>query len=347
MFAITGAGAIGQLWAYRLGANNACFITTRQHRVPCQRSEENPTDKARCSNNSNIHCDEPPPHDTVSIDLAGTHDQNALRIMLIDAHRSPIPSDITASFICTKSYDAHSTAISLDKRLPESTPIILFQNGLGSQMHISETLRSRPIFAASTTSGANLNGDGELIIAGEGVTVLGPMNDAAKRKCGKRLVEQLNVVLDSNRDSGNASGDEFEQQCAARVMFEADIETQLWRKLIINCGINAITALEKVRNGEITNTATYRELWSKLISELVSLAPKAALPKQKDDVERLIHDIANHTRDNVSSMLQDCRRGKPTEIDDINGFAAKTLLAMNQKADANLELVRRVHALRG
>jgi len=254
--------------------------------------------------------------------------------MNVNAHNthssqnSPQP-ETSALFLCTKSLHALSAAKALDEALPKSIPLVLFQNGMGSQFEILDAIKERPIFAAITTSGANIDNQNTLQIAGIGETIIGPLNTL-----GKSATQQLADDL-SKYPIGKHS-----------VHFSTTIRNQMWKKLIINCGINAITAIENCRNGDIANTATFHEIWPQLMCELFTLANATNLDMTKEDIQHLILSVARETGNNISSMLQDVRANKPTEIEHINGFALKTLQKMGLDAQANQTLIERVYALR-
>lgn len=314
MIGICGAGAIGKLWAYRLGAAHCLFLSTRT---------KDQTKQVRGSKTT-IRFEV-----VGKVEISKTHlDQTAHPSYAIPyQHISEIPlPQMNAILICTKSYDAFDAALTLDKIVPVTTPFILFQNGLGSQQKILECIKGRAVFAATTTSGANVREDEKLILAGDGETTIGPLNPEAKALKSSKTLKLL------------------QSQVSHNLTFTENIEALLWRKLLINCGINAFTAIENVANGDISNTATFQEFWSPLLGELCVLAPKADI--EESEVESLILDVAKATKDNISSMLQDIRSGKSTEIEDINGYAAKALEKSGYSADANKALIRRVHALR-
>lgn len=314
MIGICGAGAIGKLWAYRLGAAHCLFLSTRTKDQTKPAPNSKPTIRFEVAGKA----EEPKAGHGQAV-------QSSYVIPCQHISEPPLPQ-MNAILICTKSYDAFDAAVALNKIVPMTTPFVLFQNGLGSQQKIRKSIKGRAVFAATTTSGANLGENKQLILAGDGETTIGPLNVEAQ------LLESSKTLM------------LLQSQVSHNLRFTENIETLLWRKLLINCGINAFTAIENVANGDISKTATFQELWSPLLQELCVLAPKANI--EETEIESLILDVAKATKDNISSMLQDIRSGKPTEIEDLNGYAVKALQILGHSADANKELTRRVHALR-
>ncbi|MDY6779788.1 MAG: 2-dehydropantoate 2-reductase, partial [Halobacteria archaeon] len=95
-----------------------------------------------------------------------------------------------------------------------------------------------------------------------------------------------------------------------------DMPTVLWRKLAVNAGINPVTSLTRLTNGEAVERAggTVR----RAVEEVVDVAEARGVDVG-DAYERTV-EVARSTASNRSSMLQDVERGNRTEIDAINGY---------------------------
>jgi 2-dehydropantoate 2-reductase len=98
-----------------------------------------------------------------------------------------------------------------------------------------------------------------------------------------------------------------------------DIEGRVWQKAIINAAINPLTALWRVPNGELLSTPERREIVAHLAREAHSVAITKGLTSLLDDPLAAVAEICDVSGTNHSSMLQDIERGRPTEIDSING----------------------------
>ena len=91
----------------------------------------------------------------------------------------------------------------------------------------------------------------------------------------------------------------------------------VWDKLITNVGLNAITAITGVLNGQVLDIPEARELSRKAVLEAVSVAERKGI-RLCDDPVGHVEGIMRMTGGNRSSMLQDVTRHKRTEIDFIN-----------------------------
>ena len=114
-----------------------------------------------------------------------------------------------------------------------------------------------------------------------------------------------------------------------------DILGRLWRKLALNCAINPLTVLHDCRNGELRqHRAQLAALCNELSRLLAACGQHAAAEELESDVWRVVEATAA----NYSSMHQDVRLGRRTEIAYLLGHACTT-------ADALGVAVPRLHDL--
>jgi 2-dehydropantoate 2-reductase len=289
---ILGAGAMGSLWATHLHQayqqkpfNSVQFLSTRTN-IP---------EKISFSLTSPF--------------LSATQTTFDTQLSLVKSSQlnKATPDNPNIILICTKSYHALEACLSLKPFLNEHSYLVLFQNGLGSQHQIIDELKGLPIYAAVSTEGVNRQENGNLVHAGKGLTRIGPLNDLAK--------ETL----------------EFKNCIAALSHPGLDIEAHdniwqaLWEKLAINCAINPFTAILNCPNGEIKDSAFFQENWPHLKIELTEMLNAAGVKITSTELEAKVLQVIENTRTNISSMLQDVRANRKTEIEDINGFAASYL----------------------
>jgi 2-dehydropantoate 2-reductase len=106
-----------------------------------------------------------------------------------------------------------------------------------------------------------------------------------------------------------------------------NIEGELWLKLLCNCALNAISALGHARYGEIVQNADAKQLMEQIVDEVLAVACKArvVLPGVDDRASGMAAamEIATQMADAFSSTAQDLSRGRPTEIEALNGYIAR------------------------
>lgn len=236
-----------------------------------------------------------------------------------------LPASTLLVLAATKAQDVEQALAPLFFDLAPDVPVVLFQNGLGPHLAMARHYPERALLAASTTEGANRPGPGLVVHAGRGRTWVGGLTAH-----GNRRVADVAAAL-------GASG--------LAVQASDDILPRLWRKLAVNAGINPFTALLSCRNGELLGQSRFEALLPALCREVSAVA---AAHGQALDAERLADDIravARDTADNISSMLQDVRAGKRTEIEHINGFIVAEGERLHIPTPVNRKLVAEVNAL--
>ncbi len=206
-------------------------------------------------------------------------------------HRQPIQRLLLAC----KAYDAANAVSQLASRLAPGAEILLLQNGLGSQDEVARTAPQARCIFASSTEGAFRQADFQVVFAGHGHTWLGdPQN--LQPPIWLADLQHAGIVHD----------------------WSLDILSRLWRKLALNCAINPLTVLHDCRNGELqAHPAQVACLCSELSELLHTCGHSAAAENLHDDVQRVIQATAT----NYSSMHQDVRQGRRTEIAYLLGYA--------------------------
>jgi 2-dehydropantoate 2-reductase len=124
-----------------------------------------------------------------------------------------------------------------------------------------------------------------------------------------------------------------------------DIEAVLWRKLMVNVGINALTAILGVPNGELLRIHECTNLMDGAVAEAVKVARHCGINlNPTEEIER-VRAVCRSTTTNISSMLQDVRRKKKTEIDQLNGVVVKMAAMYGTTAPVNEVLTALVRSL--
>ncbi|HEY7001623.1 MAG TPA: 2-dehydropantoate 2-reductase [Candidatus Udaeobacter sp.] len=106
-----------------------------------------------------------------------------------------------------------------------------------------------------------------------------------------------------------------------------NIEGELWVKLLCNCALNAISALGRVRYGEIMQDDNAKKLMESVIDEVLAVARAAgvAMPGVPDRESGIAAatEIATQMADAFSSTAQDLNRQRMTEIEALNGYIVR------------------------
>jgi 2-dehydropantoate 2-reductase len=227
--------------------------------------------------------------------------------------------------LTTKAQDALPALAEVVTEIAAQTPIVLFQNGMGSQQTVLAEYPERPVLAAVTTEGANRPDETTLVHAGLGETWVGGLN--AKGRQAQSLV--VNGLA----------------QSGLTVHSESDIENRLLRKLAINAGINPFSAILDCPNGVILADPFYLGNIDGLCCEIAALMKHKGWPVEADQLRQQIEQVAHTTARNTSSMRSDIINGRVTEIDFINGWIAKECQRHHLSSRVNQLLTKQVKHL--
>lgn len=202
----------------------------------------------------------------------------------------------------------------------ENTLLLTLQNGYGNAEAIAEFVDPDKIMVGTTAQGATLLGPGMIRHAGKGATHIG------KYKGRKDTwVENFAEVL---RSAG------FETEVSDHAM------EMIWAKLFINVGINALTGLLIIVNGQLLHSEETQALMKLAVDEAVTVANAAGMTFDPEKVLSDVKKIAEATSENRSSMLQDLTHQRKTEIDMINGAIVKQGRLYSVETPVNETLTR-------
>jgi 2-dehydropantoate 2-reductase len=124
-----------------------------------------------------------------------------------------------------------------------------------------------------------------------------------------------------------------------------DVEALLWGKLVVNVGINALTALLRVPNGALAESAAALELMAAAVAEAAAVAAARGVRLPYADPVAHVEAVARATGANRSSMLQDVLRGAATEVAAINGALVREGERLGVPTPLNAALAALVEAL--
>ena len=101
------------------------------------------------------------------------------------------------------------------------------------------------------------------------------------------------------------------------------VRGELWLKMIINCAYNAISALGRAQYHRAAGNRWTRELMIKVTEEALEVARAAGVQLPDVDMVETVLKISESMANATSSTAQDLARGKPTEIDSLNGYLVR------------------------
>ncbi|MNI47078.1 2-dehydropantoate 2-reductase [compost metagenome] len=97
-----------------------------------------------------------------------------------------------------------------------------------------------------------------------------------------------------------------------------EVNTMIYRKLLINAVINPLTAVWRVQNGELLASEQRVLLMKELYAEAVAVYDACGIVYEDQAWEHIV-EVCRATSGNISSMLADVLASRETEIRWING----------------------------
>jgi 2-dehydropantoate 2-reductase len=196
------------------------------------------------------------------------------------------------------------------------TVLMSLQNGLGNVEALQQYQRPELILAAVTTSGATLLEENLVIERGLGTISLGSIAGNHER------ARDVAALLAGAGLPAEAL---------------ADIWPVIWRKLAINCAINPLTAMLDIENGLLLE-APVTELMRQVALETGVVAQACGVTLDAASLPEAVSEVCRLTANNVSSMLQDVRAWRQTEIGEINGAVVREAEKVGALAPLNMAL---------
>ena len=229
--------------------------------------------------------------------------------------------------LCVKSPAVASILPDLLPMLVENSLLVAFQNGISHLQEIKDFDFPGAWAVAITVMGATLLAPGHVQFGGEGLTRIGSV-DPVCDKLSPPLIALTNLL--------NKAG--------IKAQVEEDILSHVWNKLLVNVGVNALTALYQCPNGALLENPVALGRMRMAVEEaaLVARAKGIAII---DDPVGLTMEVCRSTANNISSMLQDVRKCRATEIMAINGAIVAAAQDLEILVPANKSLLLEIKAL--
>ncbi|WP_027088335.1 ketopantoate reductase family protein [Cohnella panacarvi] len=191
--------------------------------------------------------------------------------------------------------------------VPSGGEVALFQNGIGHAEKLRAALPDRKIMLAVTTEGAKRDGPTTVRHTGRGDTRIGESG----------LLERSLV------------------QAGFSVILSNKLESDVMRKLLVNAVINPLTALLRIRNGQLPTSRERLELMRSLFDETFEIVQARGFAEERETMWQAVLAVCENTKHNESSMLQDVAAGRETEIEAINGSVCRLAAEQGRKVPWN------------
>ncbi|MFQ5356304.1 MAG: ketopantoate reductase family protein [Mariprofundaceae bacterium] len=207
----------------------------------------------------------------------------------------------------------------------QDTLVLTLQNGVEAPNIVSDILPGHAIAAGSAFIGARIDPPGTIIHSAAGGIRLGLWRPGSGG-------EKISVLVQALSDAGIPARE------------EKDVKRMLWRKLLWNCGFNAITAITRLYARDIAANKETLAIVRDAMREVVSVANRIDIAIGEEEIRKHIRTTLE-MGPVKTSMWQDIEHGKLTEVDFINGLVVREAKAHRLDAPVNRMLTTLVHAV--
>ena len=227
---------------------------------------------------------------------------------------------------CVKSNDTETAAAQVAPHLDAGAIVLNLQNGVDNTERIGAVM-TNTVIPAVVYVATEMAGPGHLKHHGRGDLVIGVPDG----EISPEILEGLKSTF---------------EQASVPVQISNNVDGELWAKLVVNCAYNALSAITQLPYGKLIEGPGVREVMRDVVAETLAVAHASGVRMAPDMLERT-YRIAEAMPAQFSSTAQDLARGKPTEIDHLNGYVARKGAALGVPVPANRALWSLVKLLEG
>jgi 2-dehydropantoate 2-reductase len=195
-----------------------------------------------------------------------------------------------------KSGDTGSAGRELAPHLKTGAVVLSFQNGVDNAERLAAIL-GRPVIPVSVYVATEMVGQGHVRHHGRGDIVIGPSAE------DDRLLQTFNTA-------------------GIPTIVSKDVHQALWQKLVINCAYNALSAVSQMPYGPMGEIEGVAEVMQASAEECAAVARACGVPITVPELDALLA-LTRTMPKQTSSTAQDLARGRPTEIDYLNGYVVR------------------------
>lgn len=228
--------------------------------------------------------------------------------------------DADLVLVAVKSGDTEVITQELAPRLRADALVLSLQNGVENATTLARRL-PQVIVPAVVYVATAMPEPGCVVHSGGGDLVIGAGEARAAHEAG--LQARLQAVLDLFASAG------------VTVRISPDVMGELWTKLMVNCAWNAVSALTQAPYGRIAEVPAMGVLQRQIVAEVVAVAQADGRTMDLEAAVATMQAIAVRMPAQRSSTAQDLSRGKPTEIDHLNGFIVRRGRALGVATPVN------------
>lgn len=223
-----------------------------------------------------------------------------------------------AAIVFTDTNNTRAAAETAARMLAPGGFAVTLQNGIGNVEILQEVVgRDRALGGSSMCSAAAI-GPGHVRLTHLRGTSIGEIDGAGRTRSDALIAAMRGAGLPTER--------------------VPDVMGRIWQKFVVNCAVNALSAVTGLRTGEVARlpeTAAFRD---RLLDEALAVVAAKNIALPDPGVAGALR-AGSRKSFNRPSMLQHVNAGRRTEIDALNGALVREAKALGIPVPANEALV--------
>ena len=203
-----------------------------------------------------------------------------------------------------KSWQVEDVAVQLKPIIGEKTMVLPLQNGADNADKLREVLPHKIVLAGLCKIVSRVESPGIIDhFAFDPEIVFGEYdNEKSKR------VQNVSVLFDKAGIKNKVSD---------------DIHLDIWKKFLFIATVSGIGALTRVEFGVMRNDEHIRQIMYQTANEIVAVANAKGIALTNEDIEMLLKVVDNLNAKTTASMQRDIMEGRPSELDNFNGYIVR------------------------
>lgn len=207
-----------------------------------------------------------------------------------------------------KNYQLEGAIEDVRKFVGENTILITFLNGVTARSRIHAAYPDNKVFYGLSMKIDAIRADNEVVNTVDGEIHFGEADNAV-------ISEEVQAVADC-----------FNVAEIKNIVFP-DMIRMVWKKFMLNVGVNQITAVTGAPYGKVTSIETNLTLFREAMTEVLTIAKVSGIDLREEDIEEFVELMSRFSPNSKTSMLQDVEAKRRTEVDYFSG----TVIEMGEK----------------
>ncbi|MFN4761804.1 ketopantoate reductase family protein [Gillisia sp. Q332] len=218
-----------------------------------------------------------------------------------DLQQVPSPDVV---ILGVKSWQLKDAAIALKTIIKEDTIVLPLQNGADNVEQLLQVLPEKNVIAGLCRIVSFIERPGKIKHASfEPEIIFGEIDNSQSKR-----IHSVKEIFDRS---------------GIQNTIPEEIQLEVWKKFLFIVSISGIGGLTRVPIGRIRESEYLVDLMQKTAMEILEVANAKNIPLTREHVNKVFETIANQPYDTTASTQRDLMNGRPSEIENFNGFIVK------------------------